>query len=128
MTPHFRVLALSATPGNDLPCVQNLINNLLIARIELRTDEDPDVRPYTHGKSIEQVVVPANDELRRLRGVYARMQQVPPSSNTHTRTHTHAHTHTHTHTHTWVSHSPISRTSGRFAAEETECALPGFYV
>ena len=76
-TPDFRVLALSATPGADLAGVQALINNLLIARIELRTDEDPDVSPYTHAKLVDKVVVPGNNELRKLKGAYERLAQVP---------------------------------------------------
>ena len=33
----FRVLALTATPGSDLKAVQEVVTNLNIARIEIRT-------------------------------------------------------------------------------------------
>ena len=54
---HFRVLALSATPGSTKEGVQNVIDNLLISHIEVRGDHDPDVKKYTHTKLIEFVDV-----------------------------------------------------------------------
>ena len=50
---HFRVLALSATPGSKREGVQAVMDNLLISHIEVRGDDDPDVRKYTHTKMIE---------------------------------------------------------------------------
>ena len=43
----FRVLALSATPGKDLESVQGVINNLLIAHMEVRHPDDPDVKKHS---------------------------------------------------------------------------------
>ena len=54
-TDNFRVLALSATPGNDFRSIQNVIKNLNIAKIESRTEDDPDVVPYINQKQIEVV-------------------------------------------------------------------------
>lgn len=48
--PHFRVLALSATPGSDPEKVQNIINNLHISRIEIRDEQSMDIRAYVHKK------------------------------------------------------------------------------
>ncbi|ODN04387.1 Fanconi anemia group M protein, partial [Orchesella cincta] len=53
----FRVLALSATPGSDLDAVQQVFRNLLISRIELRTETSLDVLPYIHDKAVEKKVV-----------------------------------------------------------------------
>jgi ERCC4-related helicase len=36
VTRHFRILALTASPGSDAAAVQNMISNLLIAHIEVR--------------------------------------------------------------------------------------------
>ena len=54
---HFRVLALSATPGSTRDSVQEVMDNLLISHIEVRGDDDPDVRKYTHAKMIEFIEV-----------------------------------------------------------------------
>jgi superfamily II DNA or RNA helicase len=51
----FRVLALSATPGSDLRAVQTVIYNLNIARIEIRSEEDPGVAEFTHLKQVELI-------------------------------------------------------------------------
>ena len=48
--PHFRVLALTATPGSNAEVVQTVIDNLHIGNIEVRTDESFDIRPYIHSK------------------------------------------------------------------------------
>ncbi|MBN3324142.1 FANCM protein, partial [Atractosteus spatula] len=62
-TQQFRVLALSATPGSDARAVQQVISNLLISHIELRSEESPDIQPYSHQRSLEKMVVPLGEEL-----------------------------------------------------------------
>ncbi|KAI8644041.1 hypothetical protein BD408DRAFT_442128 [Parasitella parasitica] len=54
---HFRILALTATPGSNLDAVQSVITNLHISRIEIRTEESMDVRQFTHGKNTQRIVV-----------------------------------------------------------------------
>lgn len=41
----------------DVQSVQNVINNLLISHMEIRTDQAIDVRMYIHTKQLEVVVV-----------------------------------------------------------------------
>ena len=41
-----RILALTASPGSDMETVQQVCQNLYIERVEVRTEKDPDVRPY----------------------------------------------------------------------------------
>lgn len=48
--PHFRVLALTATPGGKLEAVQTLIDGLHISRIEIRDENSLDLKPYLHKK------------------------------------------------------------------------------
>nr|XP_015205749.1 PREDICTED: Fanconi anemia group M protein [Lepisosteus oculatus] len=69
-TQQFRVLALSATPGSDARAVQQVISNLLISHIELRSEESPDIQPYSHQRSLEKVVVPLGEELARYQARY----------------------------------------------------------
>ena len=45
-----RIVALSATPGNDLPAVKAVLQNLFISHIELRHEESPDILPYTNAR------------------------------------------------------------------------------
>ncbi|KAI7893818.1 P-loop containing nucleoside triphosphate hydrolase protein [Mucor mucedo] len=55
---HYRVLALTATPGSSLKAVQSVINNLNITNIQIRTEDSIDVREYSYSKSIESFIVP----------------------------------------------------------------------
>jgi ATP-dependent DNA helicase MPH1 len=48
--PHFRVLALSATPGSDPEKVQSIIDHLHISRIEIRDESSMDLREYMFTK------------------------------------------------------------------------------
>ncbi|WPH02619.1 Hypothetical protein R9X50_00548400 [Acrodontium crateriforme] len=58
----FRVLALTATPGSKIEAVQAVIDNLDIARVELRTEQSLDIRPYTHEKHTETELFDYTDE------------------------------------------------------------------
>ncbi|XP_062378113.1 Fanconi anemia group M protein isoform X2 [Sardina pilchardus] len=63
-TRHFRVLALSATPGGDMKAVQQVISNLLISHIELRSEESPDIQAHSHQRSLDKMVVPLGESLK----------------------------------------------------------------
>ncbi|KAG1228252.1 hypothetical protein G6F68_007512 [Rhizopus microsporus] len=54
---HFRVLALTATPGSNLDAVQDVISNLRITNVQIRTEESMDIREFSHGKNIQNVIV-----------------------------------------------------------------------
>ncbi|KAJ8290505.1 hypothetical protein GJAV_G00013740 [Gymnothorax javanicus] len=69
-TQQFRVLALSATPGGDITAVQNVISNLLISHIELRSEESPDIQAHSHQRSLEKAVVPLGDMLSAYQARY----------------------------------------------------------
>jgi Fanconi anemia group M protein len=51
----YRILALTATPGNDTKAIQKVVYNLKIAKIEVRSEDDEDVAQYTNVKQIEIV-------------------------------------------------------------------------
>jgi len=48
--PHFRLLALTATPGNSPEAVQRLIDGLHISHIEIRNENSLDLKPYIFDK------------------------------------------------------------------------------
>ena len=58
----FRVHALTATPGSTVEAVQGVIDALGIARVELRTEQSLDIRPYTHEKHTETELFEYSDE------------------------------------------------------------------
>ena len=52
LNPNFRVLALSATPGSGQREIQNVIYNLKISHIEIRSEDDPEIAQYSHDKLV----------------------------------------------------------------------------
>ncbi len=53
--PH--ILALTASPGSDIETIVEVCKNLYIENIEVRSDEDPDMKPYVQKVDIEWVKV-----------------------------------------------------------------------
>ncbi len=47
------ILALTASPGADEERIREVCENLFIKNIEVRTEDDPDVRPYVKGIKVE---------------------------------------------------------------------------
>ena len=44
--------------------------NLLIAHIELRTEESMDIKQYSHERKVDKIVVPLGDELGAVKKKY----------------------------------------------------------
>jgi ATP-dependent DNA helicase MPH1 len=70
--PSFRVLALTATPGSTVETVQAVLDNLGIARVELRTEQSIDIRPYTHEKQTDIEVFDYSDEQGRIMELFTK--------------------------------------------------------
>ncbi|XP_014274133.1 DEAD-box ATP-dependent DNA helicase Fancm [Halyomorpha halys] len=63
----FRVLGLSATPGNDINAVQQVVRNLGISALEMRSEDSLDVAPYTHSRSVDTIVVELSGNILRVK-------------------------------------------------------------
>lgn len=53
-----RILALTASPGNDLEKVKEICHNLYIEKVEVRTDRDADVQQYIQPLTMNWIMVP----------------------------------------------------------------------
>ncbi|WVR08777.1 hypothetical protein IAU60_005835 [Kwoniella sp. DSM 27419] len=73
--PYFRVLALTATPGADVPRVQAVVDALHISRIEIREAEAPEIRKYMNEKHTEKHVVPMSDVIADFRDRWAALMR-----------------------------------------------------
>ena len=62
-----RIVALTATPGTDIEKVKLVLRNLCISHIELRNEESPDIVPYTHGRTVDKIVVPLDGEVASIK-------------------------------------------------------------
>ncbi|KNC80650.1 hypothetical protein SARC_06993 [Sphaeroforma arctica JP610] len=68
----FRILGLSATPGDQIEKVRNVIENLLITRLEYRTDDSLDIQKYIHSRKVEVITVKLNKTMQDLRTRFER--------------------------------------------------------
>lgn len=62
----FRILALTATPASDVEGVQEIIDNLSISKVEVRTEQSIDITKYMKQKKIERVTVSPSVEICEL--------------------------------------------------------------
>ena len=68
----FRVLALTATPGSSVEAVQQVIDGLDIARVEIRTEESLDLRRYVHRRDVETAVFDYSEEIISMRELFSK--------------------------------------------------------
>ncbi|KIJ08584.1 hypothetical protein PAXINDRAFT_139233, partial [Paxillus involutus ATCC 200175] len=61
--PHFRVLALTATPGSTPEAIQAIVNSLHISRIEIRDEGSLDLREYMHKKEVKQHIIKMTEDI-----------------------------------------------------------------
>lgn len=52
-----RIIGMTASPGSDLEKIREVCSNLHIEAVEVRTDQDPDVRPYIQEVNVKWVEV-----------------------------------------------------------------------
>ncbi|KAJ3718264.1 hypothetical protein C8R42DRAFT_675520 [Lentinula raphanica] len=79
--PHFRVLALTATPGGNKEAVQTLIDGLHISRIEIKAERE--LTRYNNAKKIEQHIISMTPEIRKLMDLFLKVMDffVKPVAN-----------------------------------------------
>ncbi|KAI5291512.1 3'-5' DNA helicase, partial [Ascosphaera aggregata] len=68
----FRVLALTATPGKEVESVQEVIDNLRISKIEIRSEQSLDIRQYVHMKNTEKHTFENTAEMTRIMGLFSK--------------------------------------------------------
>ncbi|RMD57896.1 DEAD/DEAH box helicase [Candidatus Woesearchaeota archaeon] len=64
-----RILALTASPGSSAEKVDEVCRNLFIEAIEVRTDSDPDVRPYIQEVDVKKVRVEFPERFAKVRNL-----------------------------------------------------------
>ncbi|RMF54502.1 DEAD/DEAH box helicase [Candidatus Woesearchaeota archaeon] len=62
-----RILGLTASPGSDLEKIQEICRNAYIEDIEIRTPEDPDVKPYVQETKIDWVEVELPESFKKIK-------------------------------------------------------------
>ncbi|MBW3003065.1 DEAD/DEAH box helicase [Candidatus Woesearchaeota archaeon] len=63
---HPRILAMTASPGSDIEKITEVCQNLFIEKIEVRTDKDPDVKPYVKEIDVEWIKVDLPESFKKI--------------------------------------------------------------
>jgi ERCC4-related helicase/ERCC4-type nuclease len=63
-----RIIALTASPGSDVEKINEIVNNLYIEDVEIRTEESPDVKQYMQEVDVHWVMVDFPQEFREVHG------------------------------------------------------------
>ncbi|RDB29658.1 ATP-dependent DNA helicase mph1 [Hypsizygus marmoreus] len=74
--PHFRILALTATPGGNPEAVQRLIDGLHISRIEIRDENSLDLKQYIHHKTIKKHIINMTEDVNKVKDLLAKLMDV----------------------------------------------------
>ena len=78
--PHFRIMALTATPGGKPEAVQEIVDALHISHIEIRDESDPDLKKYLHVKHEKEHHVHMTEDIVVLRDALTSLITVRYSS------------------------------------------------
>ncbi|MBE3045237.1 DEAD/DEAH box helicase family protein, partial [Candidatus Bathyarchaeota archaeon] len=70
-----RILALTATPGSKIETVQEVIDNMGISHMEIRTEESMDIREYVHRRDVEIEVLDPSDEILQIGDLFTKVLQ-----------------------------------------------------
>ncbi|KAI0374376.1 P-loop containing nucleoside triphosphate hydrolase protein [Pilatotrama ljubarskyi] len=69
--PHFRIMALTATPGSKPEAVQEIVDALHISHIEIRNESDLDLKKYLHTKHEKEHHIQMTEDIVVLRDALA---------------------------------------------------------
>ena len=61
------VLAITASPGSSSEKIEEVCRALSIRNVIVKTEDDPDVRPYVHKKEIEWMLLELPEPLKKIR-------------------------------------------------------------
>ena len=62
-----RIMGLTASPGSDMEKITEVCKNLFIEEVEVRTENDSDVKPYVQETEIKWVEVELSSELKKIK-------------------------------------------------------------
>jgi ERCC4-related helicase len=71
-TINSRIIAMSASPGSNLEKIKEVCENLYIENIEVRTDQDKDVKPYVKSTKTNYVEIELPDSFKQVLNYFER--------------------------------------------------------
>lgn len=72
-----RIVALSATPGNNPEKIQEVLTNLCISKLEAKDEDDQDVKPYVHSRDVKEIVIKQTVGISMISDLFNRLIAMP---------------------------------------------------
>ncbi|QEE15649.1 ERCC4 domain-containing protein [Promethearchaeum syntrophicum] len=70
-----RILAMTASPGKNREIIEEVMQNLFLETIEIRTDSDPDVKPYIQDVKVIWKDIELPEEMHQLNRLIVEMKK-----------------------------------------------------
>ncbi|RZN64910.1 MAG: DEAD/DEAH box helicase [Candidatus Methanoliparum thermophilum] len=75
------ILGITASPGSNVENIEEICKNLFIDEIVIKGENDPDILPYTHKRSIQWIRLDLSDEIKDIKKllddlIYERMDDL----------------------------------------------------
>jgi ERCC4-related helicase len=64
---HERIIGLTASPGSNLKKIEEICKNTYAKEIEVRTDNDPDVKPYVQKLEMKKFIINLPEEFKEIK-------------------------------------------------------------
>ena len=70
------ILGITASPGSDVERIKEVMENLYIEEVEVRTEYDRDVRPYVSERKIEWIKVEMPEEIKIIKETFEKVLEI----------------------------------------------------
>ena len=73
----FRIVSLSATPVSKIENLQTVITSLRCSMLEVRDEDDDEIKKYTHEKDIVEILVDKENYMSELENKMLKLMTLP---------------------------------------------------
>ncbi|MBU0472004.1 MAG: DEAD/DEAH box helicase, partial [Nanoarchaeota archaeon] len=70
LAKYTRILGLTASPGSDMSQIEEVCNNLFIEDVEIRTEEDEDIKTYIKNTDVKWIELEFPDKLKLIKNCF----------------------------------------------------------
>ncbi len=69
-------MALSATPVSKIENLQTIVDSLRVVKLEVRDEDDAEVKKYTFDKNIIEIIVEKEDGIQKMEEYIGQLMEI----------------------------------------------------